>query len=620
MILYRSSAAEFCDEVERNLIVDQIEAAYVKGMGRRAGDGERRAWNNSMRFMETIVRKSAIPDDCGILIEYNIPSTSKRIDFVITGHDKNNASNFLIIELKQWETAEATEKEALVRTFLHNGIRETTHPAYQAYSYKKYLSDMNSAVYEGDIKVISCAYLHNYQKKEPEPLLQAQYREIVEDTPVFFSSDVEKLEEFIGRYVNKGRGMEILYAIENGKTAPSKKFVEYVAEIFEGNPVYTLLDEQKIAYSNIVDIALKARTKTAIIINGGPGTGKSVVAMNAFVTLLEKRVNVRFVAPNASFREGMVDTLGKKSSATKKRLKALFSGSAGFVHSYTDEFDVLICDEAHRLKKKGAFMYSGESQVEDLVKAAKVSVFFVDDNQMIRPDDEGSVERIKEVCEKYHADIQMVKLKAQFRCSGAEGYLNWVDHTLQIEDTANYDGWDDGAFDFRIFDDPNQLLREINRKNEEGFKARMLAGFAWPWTDAKSGNDNAQKEDVTIPECNFSMPWNSRKDQYSWATDESKRNQIGCIHTSQGLEFDYVGVIIGNDLKFDPDRRELYASFEDYRDSAGKKGLKNQPDKLTAYVKNIYRVLMSRGMKGCYIYCRDKNLEAYFRERRNEGE
>ncbi len=615
MILYRSNTSEFINEVERNQIVSKIEKEYEKRMGRRAGDGERRAWNNSMRFMETVVRKSNIPDDCGVLIEYNIPSTSKRIDFVLTGHDYNDQSNFLIVELKQWETAEATDKESIVKTFINNKVRETTHPAYQAHSYKKYLSDMNEVVYDGHVKAISCAYLHNYVRKSPEPLLNQQYKQIIADTPVFFSSDAEKLELFIKRYVAKGKGMEILFEIENGKIAPSKKFVEYVADIFDGNPVYTLLDEQKVAYSNIIDTALKAKSKTAIIVNGGPGTGKSVVAMNAFVQLLKEHLNVRFVAPNAAFRETMVDTLGRHSTYSKKRLKALFSGSSSFVHSYRNEFDVIVCDEAHRLKKKGAFMYQGDSQVQDVVNAARVSVFFVDDNQMIRPDDEGSVARIKEVCANSCVKVQMVELKAQFRCSGAEGYLNWLTHTLQIEDTANFDGWDEGAFDFRIFNDPNDVRKSIEQKSLQGYKARMLAGFAWEWTDAKHGNDDAQVEDVTIPEFGFSMPWNSRKEQNTWAVDENKRNQIGCVHTSQGLEFDYVGVIIGKDLQFNPDTGLIYASIDDYKDKSGKKGLKNNPAKLTLFIKNIYKVLMSRGMKGCYIYCCDKELAAYLKQR-----
>ena len=620
MIIYKNSSAGFRDEVERNLIVERIEKSYKEVVGKSAGDGEKRAWNNSMRFMETIVRKSNVPGDCGILIEYNIPSTNLRIDFVITGYDENRTPFFLIIELKQWETAEATDKEDLVKTFLNNALTETTHPACQAYTYKRFLTDMNETIYDGHVKAVSCAYLHNYHRKDPEPLLQRQYQSVLNDTPVFFASDAEKLEDFIFRYVGKGHGMDIIYEIEHGKIKPSKKFIDYVAELFDGNPVYTLLDDQKVAYSNIINIAQNAAKKTAVIIYGGPGTGKSIVAMNAFVRLLKEGKNVRFVAPNASFKENLIDTLGEKSSATKKKIKAIFSGSGSYVNSYSNEFDVLICDEAHRLKKKGAYMYSGDSQVEDIVKAARVSVFFVDNKQNIRPDDEGSIERIKEVCRQYSADIKEVELKVQFRCAGAAGYINWVNHTLQLEETGNFLGWDKEAFDFRVMDDPNELLVEINKKNEQGFRARMLAGFAWPWTDAKGGNDDAQIDDVSIPECGFSMPWNSRKDQYSWAVDESKAEQIGCVHTSQGLEFDYVGVIIGYDLRFNEEDMELYASYDDYYDTVGKKGLKNRGDRLTEYVKRIYRILLTRGMKGCYVYCRDNKLQNYFKDRASKSD
>ena len=615
MILYKNSSRGFRDDVENNVIEERIEEEYTQKMGRHAGEGERHAWNNSMQFMGTIVRKSEVPDDCGIMVEYNIPSTSKRIDFVITGQDEKENSNFLIIELKQWESAEATDKEELVKTYINNGIHETTHPSYQAYSYKKYLRDMNQAVYSGSICPVSCAYLHNYKRKEKEPLLEEQYQPIIKDTPVFFKSDSERLEDFVQRYVGGGNGMQILYDVENGRIRPSKKFVEYVAELFRDNPVYTLLDEQMVAYSNIIHIAQNARTKTTMVVNGGPGTGKSVVAMNAFVELLKKGMNVRFVAPNAAFKESMIDTLGRQKVATKKRIKALFSGSGSYVDSRENEFDVLICDEAHRLKGKGSFMYSGESQVEDIVKASRISVFFIDDRQTIRPDDEGSVARIEEVCRKYRSDLKKVELKAQFRCSGAEGYLNWVDHTLQIADTGNYDGWDEGAFDFRIFDDPNEMYVEISRLNESGFKARMLAGYAWPWTSDKNGNDDAQVKDVSIPEWNFSMPWNSRKARETWATNQDACDQIGCVHTSQGLEFDYVGVIIGNDMKYNPESMEIYGVYENYYDSSGKKGLKNKKNRLTEYIKNIYRILMTRGMKGCYVCCTDKNLGQYLKER-----
>ena len=615
MILYKSSALDFRNTVEQNRIVPEIEAVYSSKLGRRAPEGEKRAWNNSMRFMETVVRKSQIPDDCGILIEYNIPSTSKRIDFVVSGYDEEGNSNFIIIELKQWSDANATQKEDLVKAYIGSRVREVAHPAYQAYSYKKYLSDMNNAIYSENIFPQSCAYLHNYHQKDPEPLLALQYLDIVKDTPVFFAKDAEKLQDFIYQYVGKGKGLGILYQIENGKIKPSKKFVEYVSDIFEGNEVYTLLDDQKVAYSNIVKYATDATEKTTIIVNGGPGTGKSVVAMNAFVSLLKKSLNLKFVAPNASFRTCMVDMLSKPKRHSKKRLGILFSGSSSFVDAYPDEFDVLICDEAHRLKRKGAYMYRGESQVEDIIKASKVNVFFIDDNQRIRPDDEGTVRKIIEAARKYGSRVRRIGLKAQFRCSGAEGFLNWVDYTLQIADTANFDGWDQKAFEFKICDDPNLLYNDIKQKVSEGYKARLLAGFAWPWTAERAGNSNAQVEDVDISEYDFKMPWNSRLNQYTWATDDEKQNQIGCVHTSQGLEFDYVGVIIGNDLRYHPETMQIYASFNDYYDSSGKKGLSKQPDQLTGLIKNIYRILLSRGMKGCYMFCRDKNLQEYMKSR-----
>ena len=615
MILYKSTVKEFRDTVDNNRIVEVIEKQFKDKMGRVAPEGEKRAWNNSMRFMETIVRKSQVADDCGILIEYNIPSTSKRIDFVIAGRDDSNNENFVIVELKQWSQAEATSKEDVVRAYVGQRNREVAHPSYQAYSYKKYLSDMNEAVYTEHITPVSCAYLHNYNKQNPEPLLQPQYQEVVKDTPMFFSEDAEKLERFLKRYVGKGKGMDVLYKIENGKIAPSKKFVEYVSNIFDGNEVYTLLDEQKVAYSNIIDIALNANDKTTIIVNGGPGTGKSVVAVNALVCLLKKSLNLKFVAPNASFRSCTVETLTKNKKYSKGRINALFSGSGSFVNAIPNEFDVLICDEAHRLKKQGAYMYKGVSQVEDIIKASKVNVFFVDNNQCIRPDDEGTVERIIEAANRCNSKVKQVQLKAQFRCSGAEGFLNWIDNTLQIQETANFDGWDSKSFDFNIFDDPNKLYSKINEKVQQGKQARMLAGFAWTWTSEKEGNTDAQALDVNIPEHDFKMPWNSKTNQYTWATDDSKRDQIGCVHTSQGLEFDYVGVIIGNDLKFNPNTMEIYADYNEYFDSSGKKGLKENPQELTRLVKNVYKVLLSRGMKGCFVYCRDKNLQEYLKSR-----
>lgn len=619
-----------------------------------------------MKFMGTIVKRSEIPNDCGILVEYNIPTTSRRIDFVITGHDEEDRSNFVIVELKQWETAEATDKDGIVETFLGYNVRETVHPSYQAQSYRRFFEDMHESVYRGGINPISCAYLHNYNKRNPEPLLEGQYTAYVQDTPIFFKQDSERLEDFLKKYVGKGHGYDMLYEIENGRIKPSKQLIENLTSVFEGNRVFNLIDDQKVAYESIVSAAKNTEGKKVILVKGGSGTGKSVVAVNALVTLLKEDLNVRFVAPNASFRETLLSTLVNDKYATKKRLRSLFSGSGSFFDSKEDFFDVIICDEAHRLKGPGAYMYRGESQVKDLMKAGRVSVFFVDDNQMIRPDDEGSMKKVRDTASMLGVPVEEITFEAQFRCAGAEGFVNWLDDSLQIKNTANFDGWDRDAFEFKIFENPFDLKRAIfkrdgeikvansldNHKGElhdsiygvdniEIIKkdtveneleaqdeeyavnsSRLLASSAWPWTPEKKGNRDAEIDDVIIKmpdgQKDFAMPWNSRSNQYTWAMDPEKRDQIGCIHTSQGLEFDYVGVIIGDDLQVrynDDGNPELYASYDNYEDTTGKKGLRNNEEALTTYVKRIYKVLMSRGIKDCYIYCTDKYVAEYFKGR-----
>ncbi len=615
MIVYQSSAREFRNSVDDNRIVVEIEKQFVEKYGRRVNESEKNSWNNSLHFMETIVRNSNVADDCGVLIEYGIPSTSKRIDFVISGHDQEDDANFVIIELKQWSKAAATDKFNVVQSFVGGNTRELTHPSYQAWSYKQQIADMNEAVYTQNIIGHSCAYLHNYTETKPEPLRQQQYAEIIRESPIYFAQDTKKLQDFLYKHVGRGKGLEILYRIENGKIKPSKKLIDYVSSMFAGNKEFVLLDEQLIAYSNILYAAREAKNRTTIIVKGGPGTGKSVISMNAFGELLKDENNIKFVAPNTSFRTVILDRLVKNKKHGPLRMSSLFTGSGSFYNTSEKTFDVIIVDEAHRLKGKGAYMYHGVNQVEDIIHASNINVFFIDDNQRIRPDDIGSADEIKRIAKLYQSKIIELELEAQFRCAGAEGFINWVDHTLQIRDTANFDGWDKETFDFEICDSPHDVYDKICEHNGNGNNARMLAGYAWKWTAEEDGNNNAQIEDVTIDDHDFHMPWNSRKDQYRWAIHEDGVTQIGCIHTSQGLEFDYVGVIIGNDLKYNPLTKELYGSYENYYDSSRKKGLKSNPEELTKLVKNIYKVLLSRGMKGCYVYCCDKELEGYLRGR-----
>jgi uncharacterized protein len=612
MIVYEATAKRFINDIDSNQIISEIEKAFQSKLGRGIPPSEVSAYANSLPHMERVVRRSGVADDCGILIEYKIPLTNFRIDFVIAGQDDDGNKNFIIVELKQWQTATVADGDGLVESFTGHAKRLVTHPSYQSMRYKDFISDFNETVYSGSVQAFSCAYLHNYPEQQPEPLLDERYTKIIDSSPIYFRDDQSKLESFIAKYVKHGKGVEILYEINNGKIRPSKKLIDHVASMFAGNQNYVLLDEQKVAFETARIVANRPE-KSIVIIKGGPGTGKSVVSVNLLSALLKDQLNAIFIAPNSSFRDAIVKKLTQEHSS--QRVKNIFKGSAAFYDAAENEFDVLVVDEAHRLKKKGAFMYRGTNQVEDIINAAKTSIFFIDDDQAVRPEDIGTVKELKKVAEANKIPIKEMELTAQFRCSGAEGYVNWLNDVLQIKETANYDGWDKKSFDFKIFNDPNKMRLAIVKKATQGQVARVLAGYAWKWSSASEGNADAEIEDVEIPEFDFRMPWNSRKVGTTWAIDDQGVGQIGCIHTSQGLEFDYVGVIVGNDLNFDSVTKNFSTNHENYKDRTGKKGLKDDPEKLNKLVRNIYKVLLTRGMKGCYVYFMDKEVEKYFKKR-----
>ncbi len=612
MVIYSKSAAEFTSDVDNNTIVDELERAFKLRLG-WVPSREIAPWTNSLRFMETIIRKADISPDCGVLIEYRIPATSKRIDFILTGEDASRRKNAVIVELKQWQSAKATSMDGVVEAIFSRGWHATAHPSYQAYSYKSLLLDFNENIQTKNVSVSSCAYLHNYAEGSPEPLRAPLYEQIVSDSPLFFKHDTAKLQEFIRKYVGAGKGMRILYEIEKGKIRPSKKLIDHVCEMYKGNPSFTLIDSQKVSYEMALNVSVNATKKTIVIIRGGPGTGKSVLSMNLLGGLLKRSQSVVFVAPNAAFRDVMVRTLAHENQTT--RLRHLFKGSGSFLDAEANSFDTIVVDEAHRMKGEGAYQYRGKNQVEDVVKAARCTVFFIDDSQQVRPDDIGSTKEIQRVAKKFGAELHEMELDAQYRCAGADGFLNWLDDVLMIRETANFDGWDRKEFQFEIVDDPNTLHELIKRKRDEGHTARLLAGYAWEWTSEGEGNPNGEVADVVIEEHHFRMPWNSRRARTTWAIDDSGTDQIGCIHTSQGLEFDYVGVIIGPDLEYDPQARSLKGNREEYKDTIGKRGLQNKPEALTLYIKQIYKTLMSRGAKGCFVYVGDPGARTYFKDR-----
>ena len=625
MIVYEATKQLFVEDVVQDRIEEDIDRKFYEKMGYHTSQNERKAWNNSMQYMMKVLIDNNIPENSGIAIEFKIPNTSKRVDFIITGKNEELKNTGIIIELKQWTEANIVSgKDGIVQTFTGHALREVIHPSYQAWSYATTIEDYNETVQDEKIELYPCAYLHNYVDVTPQTLLSDEYKYYLEKAPVFIKGDVEKLRDFINKYIKYGDDKETLYMIENGKIRPSKSLQDALSSMLQGNEEFIMIDDQKIVYETALEMARKSYrdgNKRVLIVKGGPGTGKSVLAINLLVKLTTENMVCSYVTKNSAPRKVYETKLS--GNLRKNRISNLFKGSGSFIESYNNEFDVLIVDEAHRLNaRSGMFQNLGENQIKEIIHASKFSIFFIDESQKVTLKDIGSVEEIQKYIRKINAESEIMQLESQFRCNGSDGYIAWLDDVLDIKKTANSDGFD-LDYDIKICDTPNQVRDIIFEKNKINNKARLLAGYCWDWI--KDGKNKSDVFDIKISDDNFAMSWNLGNSK-TWAIDPNSVNEIGCIHTAQGLEFDYVGVIIGNDLRYENGKvvtDVMQRAKTDQSIKGIKKMLKQDLDKAKRLsdeiIKNTYKTLMTRGQKGCYIYCLDKNLAEYLKRRLNKN-
>lgn len=612
MIVYSATKRSFQDDVMTNDIESIIYTAYKEATGRNTGQSELTSWRNSLQYMDRVLNDDEIPDDSTIAIEYHIPQSSKRIDFIITGQNGYQQDSAVLIELKQWQTAQLTDKDGIVRTRFKNGETETSHPSYQAWSYKCLLEDYNQTVQEEDIHLYPCAYLHNYE--QDDVITNNAYLTYLKEAPTFLKDDALKLRQFIKNHVKYGDKNNIMYRIDHGKIKPSKNLADQLASMLKRNKEFVLIDDQKVAYETALQQAAKSNDnkKNVLIIEGGPGTGKSVLAINLLVELTRRDQVVQYITRNSAPREVYKTKL--TGSFTRSRIDNMFSGSGSFHSIQKNTFDTLLVDEAHRLNEKsGMFNHLGENQIKEIIEASRFSVFFIDEDQKVTLKDIGSKDEIRFWANKAGAKVSEIALESQFRCNGSDGYLAWLDNTLQIRETANQTllGTD---YDFRVLDDPRSLHDLIKHKNMAKNKARLVAGYCWKWVSKK----HPEIHDIVIGE--YQATWNLDTDGQAWIIKPRSVSEVGCIHTCQGLEVDYIGVIIGPDLIVRDGKiitvPEARAS-SDKSIHGWKKLIKEDPEvikaQLDAIIKNTYRTLMTRGQKGCYMYSTDEETNLYFK-------
>jgi len=617
--LFAGTSQQFLEDAVQNQIAEKLRLAFFGYFRYYPSHSELNSWRNSLRAVSMVFQYSKLNDQ-GIMLEYQLPMTSKRLDCLICGRDGDLRDNAVIIELKQWDRCEEAPGKNEVISWV-GGRRELLHPSVQVRQYKRYLEDTHTAFYEEPNPVIlnACAYLHNYSLYSEDILFSNKFDEALSSSPLFTADDVKKLSGYLTTKLEKGNGIDVLKRIEESKYRPSKKLMDHVGNVIKGKPEYILLDEQQIIYDKVFScsqVGFHDKQKTVIIAKGGPGTGKSVIAINLMADLLLAGYNAHYATGSRAFTETLKKIIGTRGSAQFK-----------YFNSYSDAqsnaIDVLIADEAHRLRETSFNRFTPKNkrsdtpQIEELLNASKVTAFFIDDDQVVRPGEIGSVQHIKEYAQKNNCKIFEYELEAQFRCNGSDAFVNWINNTLGIKRTANVI-WDQHEeFEFKVFDNPQEVENAVRAKVKAGYTGRMTAGFCWAWSDSNS--DGTLKDDVVIGD--YRRPWNAKPESRIlahgipksnvWAHDPNGIDQIGCVYTAQGFEFDYAGVIFGNDLVYDFDDQKWKGNPQNSEDGVVKRSREKFPD----LVKNTYRVLLSRGMKGCYIYFMDKDTERFFKSR-----
>ena len=619
MQLFAGSSETFLTDAAQKQIAEKLGASFYDYYRFRASNSEFNSWKNSLAALAYQLRYSGVRDH-GVVLEMQLPLSSARLDAFVFGRSPQGREAAVLVELKQWSEASASDFDNCVETFLGGAIRKVLHPCAQAQSYTQYLQDMHSAFDPAahGVVIAPCAWLHNMHPAAATALDDHKFATLLADVPMFLSNGSDSFKQFFNDNVGAGGGIPIMERALTGKYAPSRNLLEQTAAMVRGEPRYRLIDDQIVAYEAVLAMVRRAqkdkRDKAVVVVKGGPGTGKSVIALNLLGTLSKMGVNAQHATGSKAFTENLWQVLGPRSKAQVRYFNNFGQAEPGSI-------DVVLADEAHRIRATSNHRFtrpenkSDRAQVDEILEATKVAVFFIDDHQAVRADEVGSTLLLHETAIRHNARFETIDLRTQFRCAGSDEYIDWVDQLLEIRKTGVMK-LASSAFEVEIVADPMALAATIEQRNAAGQNARMMAGFCWPWS--KPMADGQLINDVTIGA--FERPWNAQPDARKlapgipkaqfWATDPGGATQIGCIYTAQGFEFGYAGVIWGDDLVI---RSGVWVGQKSAsRDHVVKT---RSGERFIDVVKNAYRVLLTRGMQGCSICILDPETRAYVENR-----
>ena len=601
---------------ESQSAVEQMVAKMLATTGRRPSAGEVRSWNASLPVLVNDLMHCGL-QNVEMLFEQQLPLTSKRVDAVLAGvHPKTGLSSYVVIELKQWSHAELFESDPNLVLVDAYGGRPVAHPLDQVSGYRQYMLDFLPSLQDRAESVHAAAYLHNATEHSVMDLREFPPTRF---SRMFTGEKKSDLFDFLFTVLDTSQsGTKAADELLNMKVGPSKQLMAVAAAEIQKREQFVLLGEQRLAFDLVMHEVTKAQQsdqKSVIVITGGPGSGKSVIALSLLGELSRQGRTAIHATGSRSFTMTLRQVAGKGST----RVKQMFKYFNSFMDAEKNGLDVLILDEAHRIRETSENRYTkavlrqGRAQVDELISAARVPVFLLDQHQVVRPGELGTVDEIKEYAKGLGLEVREISLDDQFRCGGSASYINWVQRLLGLEAGGPIPWEGDSGFSVQVIDSPQEMEALLLVKIQEGFGARMSAGYCWKWSDPNQ--DGSLVADVVVD--GWSKPWNLKGDRAVggappsalWATDPAGFGQVGCIYTAQGFEYDWNGVIIGSDLVWRTDRWVVNRSAN--KDPDFKNTNKVSDVEFEKLVKNVYKVLLTRGLIGTYVFSVDAETQAF---------
>ncbi|MFD5661577.1 DUF2075 domain-containing protein [Streptomyces hirsutus] len=634
-MLFRASAKTVAVMALDGSLFLHLTDQFAHMHGYRPGTSEIRSWERSLPVLAAALNDAGL-GDVEMMLEYALPLNSKRADVVLAGvHPVTGEPSYVVVELKQWSQAEPDEDDpALCR------IDAYTHPVLnpieQVRRYCEYLVNFNGAVAEHPGRVSGVAFLHNATEFGVSGLRAVE----LDERGQLFTG--ERRGEFIdhlrARLSDQHPGVRADDELQAGRTVPSKQLMSVAAQEVREREQFVLLDEQQVAYRMVLNAVRRAQRsdhKEVVVITGGPGTGKSVIALSLLGELYRQGVPALHATGSQSFTK----TMRKVAGIRKREVQELFKYFNSFMTTEKNTLDVLICDEAHRIRETSANRYTpaahrtGKRQIEELIDVARVPVFLLDEHQVVRPGEMGTVREIKAAAAAKGLECRVVPLESQFRCGGSDAYLRWVHAMLGVTDEKPEQWTPDGLMHIEVADSPEELERIIRTEALAGASARLVAGYCWPWTKP-IGKERRLEADVRIGD--WHRPWNTDSDAICengappskiWSVHEKGLEQIGCVYTAQGLEWDWCGVILGEDMvrrdgrwvfrrgkeRKDPESGVKRVAVPGSFDPKVKAGSVDEQE-FARLVRHAYHVLTTRASRATVLYSTDEETRSYLKD------